>query len=71
MENKIISKRCATVNKKSCVGCGTCIKACPRSAVKVWRGCHAVISEMECIGCGKCAKVCPTGCIEIREREVQ
>ena len=71
MENKIISKRVAVIDKKHCVACGTCIKVCPRSAVKVWRGCHAAVAESDCVGCGKCAKVCPASCIEIREREVQ
>ena len=66
-----MSKRYATVNKKTCVACGTCIKVCPRAAVTIWRGCHAAISESDCIGCGKCAKVCPANCIEIREREGQ
>ena len=68
MDNKVVSKRFAMVNSKFCVACGTCIKACPRNAVSVWRGCHAIVAESECIGCGRCVKVCPIGCIEIKER---
>ncbi|RGD79889.1 hypothetical protein DWY35_12440 [Ruminococcus sp. AF25-13] len=35
------------------------------AAVKVHRGCYAVVEETLCVGCGKCAKSCPcpAGCI--------
>lgn len=69
MENKVLPKRSANVNKKYCVACGTCIKECPKSAVTVWRGCYAIVAESECIGCGKCAGVCPVGCVTIKIKE--
>ena len=39
-----------------------------RQAVKVHRGCYAVVEETLCVGCGKCARSCPVGCIEMKER---
>ncbi|MFW5677693.1 MAG: 4Fe-4S binding protein [Acetivibrio ethanolgignens] len=38
------------------------------AAVKVHRGCYAVVEEAVCVGCGKCAKSCPAGCIEMKGR---
>lgn len=64
-----MSKRCAEVNRKACVACGTCLKECMKKAITVWRGCYATVDAAQCVGCGKCAKVCPVGCIEISERE--
>lgn len=65
----MLSKRVACFDQSVCVACGACVKECPRSAVSVFRGCHAVVDKERCVGCGKCAKICPAGCIVIRERE--
>ena len=64
------SKRYASVNRKDCVACGTCIRTCPRQAISVFRGCYAAVDTELCVGCGLCTKVCPTGCIELMNREV-
>ena len=61
-------KKIAVVSRDVCVACGACVKVCPRGAISVWRGCHAVVDEAKCVGCGLCAKVCPAGCITLRER---
>ncbi|MFR5082995.1 MAG: 4Fe-4S binding protein [Anaerobutyricum hallii] len=45
-----------------------CENTCPLAAVKVHRGCYAVVEETLCVGCGKCARSCPVGCIEMKER---
>ena len=58
----------ASVDNKRCVACGVCENTCPLVAVKVHRGCYAVVEETLCVGCGKCAKSCPAGCIEMKER---
>ena len=58
----------ASVDKKSCAACGVCENTCPLAAVKVHRGCYAVVEETLCVGCGKCARSCPVGCIEMKER---
>ena len=61
-------KKLAVVDKSVCVACGACVKACPKGAVSVWRGCYAQVEEAKCVGCGLCAKTCPAGCIEIKQR---
>lgn len=61
-------KKLAFADKKICVACGACMKACPRGAISIDRGCHAVVEESKCVGCGLCAKTCPAGCITVKER---
>lgn len=61
-------KKYAVAEKKICVACGVCMKACPRQAISIYRGCYAIVEETNCVGCGLCAKACPAGCIEIKER---
>ena len=61
-------KKLAVVDHNVCVACGVCMKACPRSAISIYRGCYAVVDEEKCVGCGLCGKACPAGCISSRER---
>lgn len=63
------SKKVAAPNRSRCAACGACIKACPKGALSVYKGCYAVVTEEICVGCGKCAKTCPADCIVIKERE--
>ncbi len=62
-------KNKAVVNKDRCVACGACVKACPRAALTVIRGCYAESDLPLCVGCGLCARTCPAACIEISKRE--
>ena len=61
-------KKTAVVDLKICVACGVCMKACPKGAISVYRGCYALVDGEKCVGCGLCAKVCPAGCIATKER---
>ena len=61
-------KKLAVADKDICVACGACMKACPRSAIRIYRGCYAVVEAEQCVGCGLCARACPAACISIRER---
>ena len=61
-------KKLAFADKKICVACGVCLKACRKEAISVYRGCFAQVDEEKCVGCGLCAKACPAGCIAITER---
>ena len=61
-------KKLAVVDCRVCVACGVCMKACPKRAISIYKGCYAVAEEAKCVGCGVCAKICPAGCIETRER---
>ena len=57
----------AIVCAEYCVACGTCVKACPKSAIYIDRGVTAVVNESECVGCGKCEKACPAWLIKMKE----
>ena len=61
-------KKTAEVDRDVCVACGVCIKACPKNAIAVWKGCWAAADLSKCVGCGLCAKACPAGCITVKER---
>lgn len=61
-------KKIAVIDQTVCVACGVCMKACPREAVSIYRGCYAVVDGKKCVGCGLCAKICPAGCISTAER---
>lgn len=64
-----LSKRLAQVGRE-CVACGTCMKVCPRAAIRVMSGVAAQVDGALCVGCGKCANVCPADVIAIVERGI-
>ena len=61
--------RKAAVDRRLCVACGSCVKACPKGAIAVWKGLFAQVDREKCVGCGKCARECPASVIVIREVE--
>ena len=61
-------KKLAVPNKKVCVACGVCLKACRKEAISIYKGCFAQVNAEVCVGCGLCAKACPAGCISVVER---
>jgi thioredoxin reductase/Pyruvate/2-oxoacid:ferredoxin oxidoreductase delta subunit len=49
-----------------CIGCGTCVDACPEGDVlAVVFGKAAIVNGHKCIGHGLCADACPVGAIEM------
>ncbi len=54
------------VDANACIGCGTCVAACPEGDVLgIVSGRAVVINGARCIGHGKCAEACPVGAIRI------
>ena len=52
------------VNQEKCVGCGTCVKICPRQAMSITdKKCHC--DPTKCVGCFECMTVCPQEACEV------
>jgi len=56
------------VNHALCLGCGTCVKACPersKNVLGVIKGKAHLINPTHCIGHGACKTACPFSAIEL------
>jgi ferredoxin len=54
------------VDANACIGCATCVAACPEGDVLgIGMGKAVVINGARCIGHGKCAEACPVGAIQV------
>lgn len=55
------------VDLGQCIGCGTCVAACPEEGViGIVHGQAQVIHGARCVGHGRCAEECPVGAIAVR-----
>jgi len=51
-------------NRAKCIGCKSCIEACPENACTLSSG--GIVTDLSlCTGCGACADVCPTKATEM------
>ena len=57
-EKTAISIGVAVVLKDNCIGCGTCERHCPSSAIQMVNG-RPAVNEAHCLGCGACEYYCP------------
>jgi thioredoxin reductase/ferredoxin len=55
----------ALVRADVCVGCGTCVAACPEDGAISMRGKLAVVNDALCVGHGECVAACPVGGISV------
>ncbi len=54
------------IDLSKCIGCGTCITACPEDGViDLLHGQAVVVHGSRCVGHGRCAEQCPTGAIAL------
>ncbi|RLC18174.1 MAG: 4Fe-4S ferredoxin, partial [Deltaproteobacteria bacterium] len=52
------------IKRKTCIGCGECVKHCPAEAISLKEK-KAYIDKNSCIGCGECIVRCPTESVNI------
>ncbi len=49
-----------------CIGCGTCVSACPEGDVLgIVGGTATVVNGLRCVGHGRCEIACPVGAIQV------
>ncbi|OQA22465.1 MAG: Benzylsuccinate synthase activating enzyme [Chloroflexi bacterium ADurb.Bin360] len=54
--------------EQRCIGCGTCLEACPRGCLSRDTAGAIVIDRSCCAGCGTCATACPANALELLGR---
>ena len=60
------------IDLSRCIGCGTCVKACPEDGVlDLIHGQAVVIHGARCVGHGLCAQACPVGAIDLTLGELK
>ena len=64
-----MTRKKAVVSIQDCVACGCGMKVCPRNAITIPNGIHAVIDRERCVGCGICTKECPASIITLEVAE--
>ena len=58
----------AKVDKDTCVGCATCVDACPEAAIEMEDEFPKVDPE-RCKDCGDCEAACPTESIKADKKD--
>jgi len=54
------------IDASKCIGCGSCVDACPEGdPLGVVGGTAVVINGLRCVGHGQCEQACPVGAIEV------
>lgn len=60
------------VDLSRCIGCGTCVAACPEDGVlELVHGQAVVVHGARCVGHGRCAAECPVGAIALTLGDVR
>ena len=55
--------------QKKCIGCRSCVQACPQGAIELTADGIRPVAGVECTRCGRCADACPTTALEMCGRQ--
>ncbi len=56
------------IDKKKCIGCGVCVRSCPKHTISVHKKKKiAVIARESCIKCYCCQELCPAGAVKTKQ----
>lgn len=55
--------------KSKCIGCKSCIEACPQGAIEMTPDGIMPVRGVTCLQCGRCTEACPTTALEMCGRE--
>ena len=61
--DNIETKEKISIDIRKCIGCGSCVTACPNGGFKVINGKARVVKKDFCDGLGFCIQNCPVGAI--------
>jgi thioredoxin reductase len=54
------------IDAMRCIGCGSCVEACPEGDVLgIVGGTAKIVNGLKCVGHGRCEIACPVGAIEV------
>ncbi|MCD8301915.1 MAG: glycyl-radical enzyme activating protein [Prevotellaceae bacterium] len=54
-------------NKKKCIGCSSCVEACPHGVLRLTP--DGIVGGEGCVLCGSCAEACPSRAMEMAGKE--
>jgi len=56
------------VDRKRCIGCGTCVAVCPAGVFEIQADKSVVAHPSACISCKACSLNCPEGAVYFKKK---
>jgi len=53
------------IDALTCIGCGSCVRACPEDVLGIVEGRAAIVNGARCVSHGVCLEACPVGAITL------